>query len=696
MTNFSFTDQPILDASDDKLDRHPFAQLIANELLTNPDCNSGVVGLTGSWGSGKSSVANLVEKEIGDKATVVRFEPWMIGTREALVQEFFITLGKEVFPEQSDQSQADKESQRKKFYRYASRVSSVISVGSGALSPLIPLLALVSGASESISGLFDSAAGGLEDMAKELTLQEARKEISNDLEKIKKPIIVVIDDIDRLDKTEVKTIFQLVKACADFPKVKYLLLYDRDQVLHALQDSVNNPEAFLEKIVNQVFDLPEATTKQREILLNNSIDSLSLHDELPSEDATRLYYVIQDLLLPGLPTIRHIKRFVNTVRALVPGVSDHNLRSFDPADFLVIEYLRQNLPAAYSFLREEASPQVGGRRFFGSNSEAQTENQKIRDEFIKSQPNTTQQLLEEAFRKLYVPTTSDREANSKRRYNTDYWRPVYLGFCKTRAVLSELDWQDFLSKLESESDLSNWISQWDNRGQRDRWVNALYKRSHEIPNNHYSRVLAELFRWGDKQGHEEHNSWFNHDYSWYMAIRFCCQSVFLNLASTNKVLELFMDSVQKSGALISPALIFGMEVSQYLPGALSEGSVGSDFDKITKLLSQKLSDEILSDRFWEHPDPSMTLSAWKYLDPAQYGEWQSRLAKSPKKLAKYLNLCIGSRRLDSGETFFDFLPDLLHAIKDIDLHLLNEDGLWARQYILDSAEKNKSRRMISE
>ena len=54
------SDQPISSHKEDLLHRHPFAQNLGRALLSYQDKNSVVVGLFGAWGSGKSSIINMI------------------------------------------------------------------------------------------------------------------------------------------------------------------------------------------------------------------------------------------------------------------------------------------------------------------------------------------------------------------------------------------------------------------------------------------------------------------------------------------------------------------------------------------------------------------------------------------------------------------------------------------------------------
>ena len=57
-------DKSIDKVSDDLLNRGSFASRIANCLISNQKQESLVISLNGKWGSGKSSILNMVKEEL--------------------------------------------------------------------------------------------------------------------------------------------------------------------------------------------------------------------------------------------------------------------------------------------------------------------------------------------------------------------------------------------------------------------------------------------------------------------------------------------------------------------------------------------------------------------------------------------------------------------------------------------------------
>src|SRR2546427_11595454 len=79
-------ERPIVSQREDKLERAGFVQRLTDALInpSNGQATGVVVGITGQWGSGKSSILNLVSEKIKhdyEEALVVRFDPWLISGR---------------------------------------------------------------------------------------------------------------------------------------------------------------------------------------------------------------------------------------------------------------------------------------------------------------------------------------------------------------------------------------------------------------------------------------------------------------------------------------------------------------------------------------------------------------------------------------------------------------------------------------
>ena len=197
------------------LERGALVSQLARWVANAPMDGGFVVGLTGPWGSGKTSVLGLLAEQLdGEDVTVVWFEPWLFSDADQLVTRFFDEVAGQL-----------KGTRIPRLTRIAGRMAEY----GAALSP---------GASALLG-----PAGQLLGLARELkpllekSTHQRRLELQRALRAARRRVVVLIDDMDRLDAREVREILRLVKLVADLPGVVHVLSYDRARVEQALKES---------------------------------------------------------------------------------------------------------------------------------------------------------------------------------------------------------------------------------------------------------------------------------------------------------------------------------------------------------------------------------------------------------------------------------------------------------------------------
>ena len=93
------SDRPIKSLKEDLLGRGHFAIGLANALISWTGTESLVLGLYGAWGSGKSSIKNMVLELLSKSArkpAVVEFNPWVWSGHDRLLMAFFDEVGQAV------------------------------------------------------------------------------------------------------------------------------------------------------------------------------------------------------------------------------------------------------------------------------------------------------------------------------------------------------------------------------------------------------------------------------------------------------------------------------------------------------------------------------------------------------------------------------------------------------------------------
>jgi hypothetical protein len=88
-----------------------------------------------------------------------------------------------------------------------------------------------------------------------------RAKLQKALAALDKPIVVVLDDIDRLSTSEIRDVFKLVRLTASFPNIIYIVAFDRARVETALSEQGVPGRDYLEKILQVAVDLPAVPTQ---------------------------------------------------------------------------------------------------------------------------------------------------------------------------------------------------------------------------------------------------------------------------------------------------------------------------------------------------------------------------------------------------------------------------------------------------
>ena len=164
------------------------------------------------WGEGKTTVLNFIEKELAkhDGVITVQFNPWLFQSQQHLLRSFFETmadaLGKSI--------SSHKESIGRWLQQYGTLLSP-LSIALGGVDP-------------------GKGTSDLGETLSSVDLAELRGRIENLLKEEEKRVVVLMDDIDRLDRSEIQSVFKLIKLSADFSYTTYLVAFDKEMVAGAL------------------------------------------------------------------------------------------------------------------------------------------------------------------------------------------------------------------------------------------------------------------------------------------------------------------------------------------------------------------------------------------------------------------------------------------------------------------------------
>lgn len=335
-----YDDSPLVDGKGDRLNRAPFADRVASVLRGLPTGASLVVGIHGPWGDGKTTVLNMVRRILdGDDSVVVRdFNPWRLVDDDAMLRGFFAMLAEAMGASLVTKA----ESRKAKAGTWLLRTRWLTKPVGMFYKPV-----------DSLDGLLASL-GEAATKRGSVGLEERRDRVVQKLKTSRRRIVVLIDDLDRLDRHETHMLFRLVKACADFPNVSYVLAFDDVAVAKALGDRYGgggemSGRSFLEKIIQLPLQLPVAAKEDLRTLCFEHVDQVlaSAGIEATETEVGEFVTGFDRGVSIRLTTPRAAHRFGNGLRFVLPTlVGETNL-----ADMLLVEAMRAFFPEVYAVVR---------------------------------------------------------------------------------------------------------------------------------------------------------------------------------------------------------------------------------------------------------------------------------------------------------------------------------------------------------
>jgi len=316
--NRDFLFRTLLDKVLSTFDSHYFVE--------NP--NSFTILLSESFGIGKTSFLCQMKKairrgEYQKKIIYVEFRPWLCEKTETMITEFFSALHQEL---------------NRHFILPTGMFSSYLSL-------------LVEKVPDSYYSFM------LKSLYKKKTLTTEHDRIMTFLKQIDRPIVISIDDVDRLHDDEVKLMLNLIRDTADFPNLFYIIAADKKNLCLSLERlGIEAPEVYMKKFINFecLFPANDAVLKK---IFQEKLDSvLREYSCIGNKDLIINSIFEIENLLNAFETPRDIVRFFNVFTFAMDCIERNGMMSeINVADLFaisIIQHLNINL---YRIFRDDDS-----------------------------------------------------------------------------------------------------------------------------------------------------------------------------------------------------------------------------------------------------------------------------------------------------------------------------------------------------
>lgn len=321
-TNVFVYDAP---AKQDGLKRGMHAGTLINKIVSTLRQNnietSFCILLNEQYGAGKSSFFNLLKKNARNvNLRYIEFRPWLSDSPSSMMQDFLMLLEEEL--------RISSPSLAKDVQAY-SRMISGIHVGFIELA-------------------FNS------DLRPQ-SLTKRRDLLVQKMKESPQPLLILVDDVDRLDSQELLSLLKLIRNTADFPYLCYILAADKDSISQNLKNKgIVDTDLYLRKFFNLELAFPPVDNELLELLSKNLTNELKKYSipEHRIRECTQFVGNIESIQ-DVFTTPRDIYRFINLVSYSLDLLRKGDLlQEVNVLDVILITLVQFISPEWYKVLRD--------------------------------------------------------------------------------------------------------------------------------------------------------------------------------------------------------------------------------------------------------------------------------------------------------------------------------------------------------
>lgn len=645
------SDQPIDKKEFDRLNRTEFSKKLAKAILSYTKSDNFAISLCGKWGSGKTSIINMVIEEIDnlskdskeeEKPIIVKFNPWNYSDCAQLISQFFVAI----------QTRLKIDTKNKGLKAVGDALEGYSSLLD--YSAYIPVIGQYLGP---IKGFIASVGKQIKGKAeKDNSVEVKKQKVIEALEQQKQKFIIVIDDIDRLNNAQIRAIFQLVNSLAGFPNMIYLLSFDREVVTRALQEEQDcDGEEYLEKIIQVPFEVPEANKNLVNKVFFDRLTNIIFNGENEDNNFDSDYWgtIFSNCISPFIQSIRDVNRVVNTFEFKY-GLM-HN--EVNVIDLLALTTLQVCAPTIFKWIYCNANNLTGSVESAGGITVAeQKENFKNYLELFKSiyseNPHCMMNIIQTLFPKFSWKTggyNRNRVSNDELRYNdriasTDRVKR-YFDLSLEEIVINKKQMQNTLTEY-SKIQLMDYFVKLLEMDKLVEYLQELQANIQDISENRRSVFVDALVEIQALDTAHEKKGVFS------PIPAFRCYSALIEIfkhgnkvANENMVKELIKNASAKNVSIICK-IIDDVEAAY----GRDRNSINSSYQFVEEanlnVLEKELLDKIKelaeTENFFDYKEVESIYRIWKYLDKESLDLYVREMLQQPTNVPKYLAMYIGS------------------------------------------------------
>ena len=309
----------------DWLQREMHAKLLVRKIISTLSQKSietsFCILLNEQYGAGKTSFFNLIKDE-SDKLGLryIEFRPWLSDSPSSMMHDFLSLLEREL--------------------RLSSpNISSMLRGYAQALSGLKV-------------GLFELS---IERFRTSQSLTQKHDDLSRAMKDAEQPVLVLIDDVDRLDSVELHSVLKMIRNTADFPYLCYILAADKTSIsMNLYKEKIEDSDLYLRKYFNLEISFPPDDQGVPKIL-QSRLESLLFKFGVGWDVITKSVEEIKKVesIWDVFSTPRDVYRYVNLLSYSLEMLKDTGLiNDINILDVILLTLVQFISPEWYKVLRD--------------------------------------------------------------------------------------------------------------------------------------------------------------------------------------------------------------------------------------------------------------------------------------------------------------------------------------------------------
>ena len=246
---FGNTDKPVEKIENDTFGIGLYVDGLCNFIV---NCDSPMtISIQGDWGSGKTSMMNMIKEKISDKVHPIWFNTWQFSQFQ-MQNELTVSMLCALLSELDDSREITKKIMGvlKGVAKFAAGVITETTMGGNASSQVT-----------------DAIEGGNIDFAEEIKNLKAKFQtaVNEKLQKTQKDrVVIFVDDLDRLQPSKAVELLEVLKVFLDCENCVYVLAVDYEVVTQGIKQKFGDMvgeqkgKSFFDKIIQLPFKMPVA------------------------------------------------------------------------------------------------------------------------------------------------------------------------------------------------------------------------------------------------------------------------------------------------------------------------------------------------------------------------------------------------------------------------------------------------------